>query len=112
MKDLDYAAVGKRIKNIRQKKNYSQKLVADMANLSEKYISELECGKKKGRLDIYARIAAVLNVSLDEFIIDFVSRDSQVFDYNINMMYKDFGETRREMLLHYIEFLADKKEYD
>ncbi|MDO5398007.1 MAG: helix-turn-helix transcriptional regulator [bacterium] len=112
MENLDYVAVGRRIKKIRQKKQYSQQNIAEMTNISEKYISEIECGKKEGRLEIYARIAAALNVSIDEFVKDFVTADSTVFESNINSMYKQFGKTRREMLLAYMEFLNDKPEYD
>lgn len=112
MENLDYIAVGRRIKNIRQKKQYSQQNIAEMTNISEKYISEIECGKKEGRLDIYVRIAAALDVSLDEFVKDFVTADSVVFECNINSLYKSFGKTRREMLLNYMDFLDTKKEYD
>lgn len=112
MRNLDYVAVGKRIKRLRKKKGYSQKYVADAANLSDKYISEIEGGKKEGRLDIYVRIATVLDVSLDEFITDFVPANSAIFEHNINNMCKDFGKTRKEMLLDYIELLADKEHYD
>ncbi len=112
MENLDYVAVGRRIKNIRQKKQYSQQNIAEMTNISEKYISEIECGKKEGRLDIYARIAAALDVSIDEFIKDSVTAYSTVFENNINSMYKQFGKERREMLLAYIDFLNGKPEYD
>ena len=112
MEKLDYSAVGKRIKSIRKKKKYSQKYVAEAANLSDKYLSEIECGKKEGRLEIYVRIAAVLDVSLDEFIIDFSAADSIVFEHNINNLYKSFGKVRKEMLLDYIDLLSNKEYYD
>lgn len=112
MKDLDYAAVGTRIKAIRMQKHYSQRTLADKTNLSYKYISEIECGKKEGRLKIYARIADALEVSLDEFVMDSIPADSLIFEHNINASYKSYGKVRKEMLLNYIDFLNGKKEYD
>ncbi len=112
MKDLDYSMVGKRIKEKRKQKHYSQYKLADITGLSSKYISEIELGKKEGRLDIYVRIAEALNVSLDEFVADSVSADSVIFENKFNVLYKSFGKTRKEMLLNYMDFLYGKQEYD
>ncbi len=112
MKDLDYSTVGKRIKEKRKQKHYSQYKLADITGLSSKYISEIELGKKEGRLDIYVRIAEALNVSLDEFVADSVSADSVIFENKFNVLYKSFGKTRKEMLLNYMDFLYGKQEYD
>lgn len=112
MKDLDYIAVGKRIKAKRKQKHYSQQQLADIAGLSSKYISEIEHGKKEGRFDVYVRIAEALNISLDEFITDSVSADSVIFENHFNALYKSFGNIRKEMLLNYMDFLYGKSEYD
>lgn len=67
---------------------------------------------KEGRLDIYYRITAALNVSLDEFVIDSISANTTIFEYNFNVMYKSFGKTRKDMLLNFMNYLECKKEYD
>lgn len=112
MEILDYVAVGKKIKNIRMQRKYSQQNLADMTNLSMKYISEIELGKKEGRLDIYYRIATALNVSLDEFVMDSVPANTIIFENNFNAVYKSFGKTRKNMLLNFMYYLNDKQEYD
>ena len=112
MENLDYVAVGKRIKCIRKQKGYSQQEVASMTRLSSKYISEIELGKKEGRLDIYFRIALALDVSLDELIRDSASINTAIFEQNFNSIYEGFGNIRREMLLDFLKFLEGKKEYD
>lgn len=112
MKNLDYIAVGKRIKKIRKQKNYTQEKVAEIADLSTKYISEIELGKKEGRLDTYFRIALALDVSVDEFLKDSVPSNTVAFERNFNTLYKNFGKIRREMLLDFMSFLDSKKDYD
>lgn len=112
MKNLDYIVVGRKIKEIRKQKRYSQQDMADMTGLSSNYISEIELGKKEGRLNTYFQIAAALDVSIDELVKDSVSADTAVFEYHFNTLYKSFGTIRKEMLLNFMTFLAGKKEYD
>lgn len=112
MESLDYGKVGKRIKKIRKQKKYSQQFMAEKTGLSTNYISEIELGKKEGRLDIYVRIANALNVSLDEFVVDTTPAKSVIFERNFNSVYQTFGKNRREMLLNYIDFLYTKPQYD
>lgn len=112
MENLDYVAVGKRIKSIRNQKGYSQQKVASIADLSSKYISDIELGKKEGRLNIYFKIAVALDVSIDELVIDSASVNTAIFEQSFNSIYKGFGNIRREMLLDFMNFLESKKEYD
>lgn len=58
------------------------------------------------------RFAVALNVSLDEFVIDSISANTTIFEYNFNVVYKSFGKTRKDMLLNFMNYLESKKEYD
>lgn len=58
---------------IRTFRNYRKMTVSELAEavgISQPYLSEIETGKKTGSVDVLKRIAAVLNVDLDDLVLD------------------------------------------
>lgn len=60
-------AVGKRIKELRNKLGISQEELADIAELDRTYITSVECGKRNISIVNVEKLAKALNVSLSEF---------------------------------------------
>lgn len=60
-------AVGKRIRELRNKLGVSQEEFADMVGLDRTYITSVECGKRNISIVNVEKIANALNVSLSEF---------------------------------------------
>ena len=60
-------AVGKRIKELRNKLGISQEELADIAELDRTYITSVECGKRNISIVNVEKLANALNVSLCEF---------------------------------------------
>lgn len=65
---LDYKLIGKRIKQARESEKLSQMDMAGMIDVSITHISLVENGKKKVSLDMIARIADALEVTIDELV--------------------------------------------
>lgn len=63
---INFETVGKRIKEVRKQKGMSQDELAERADLSSQYISQIETGRKKGSLPTYNKLAKALGVSIDE----------------------------------------------
>lgn len=63
--------LGPTIKNIRKKKNKSQGEVAQLSNVSQTYLSQLESDKRNPNLEILTKISRALEVPLP--IIFFLS---------------------------------------
>lgn len=60
--------IGSKIKKIREeKKNISQKELANLTNLDATYISKIEAGKKNITIDTLSAICSALGISLKEF---------------------------------------------
>lgn len=59
--------VGKRIKEIREIKDMSQKDLAYSSNIDRSYIASVESGKRNISIINLEKIAVALNVSLSEF---------------------------------------------
>jgi len=62
---LDYIKIGKRVKESRRLKNMTQAKLAELADISDTYISRIETGAKRASLTSLAKISCVLNSSLD-----------------------------------------------
>ena len=60
-------AVGKRIKELRNKLGVSQEELADIAELDRTYITSVECGKRNISIVNVEKLAHALNVSLSVF---------------------------------------------
>ena len=67
--DLDYTLIGKRIKNRRRKLGLTQAQVEESADLSYKYLSNIERGVSIPSTEVIMRIALALETTPDEFLV-------------------------------------------
>lgn len=67
---MERAALGKRIRESRIKKGYTQQDLADLAKTGVVYISEIERGVKMPSLNIFIKIIDALEVSADYVLRD------------------------------------------
>ena len=67
---LERAALGKRIRESRISKGYTQQDLADRAEIGVVYISEIERGIKMPSLNIFIKIVDALDVSADYVLRD------------------------------------------
>lgn len=65
MKNAKEAEAGKRIMQMRMEKRYTREQFADMAGISEKFLYEIENGKKGFSATTLSKLAEALNVSME-----------------------------------------------
>ena len=70
---MDRAALGKRIRESRIKKGYTQQDLARRADIGVVYLSEIERGVKMPSLNIFIKIIDALDVSADYILRDMIS---------------------------------------
>ena len=70
---MERAALGKRIRESRIKKGYTQQDLAERADVGVVYISEIERGIKMPSLNIFIKIMDALDVSADYILRDEIS---------------------------------------
>jgi transcriptional regulator with XRE-family HTH domain len=70
---LERAALGKRIRESRIKKEYTQQYLASKADIGVVYLSEIERGVKMPSLNIFIKIIDALDVSADYILRDEIS---------------------------------------
>lgn len=71
--DIDYSSVGARIKYIRTQKGLSQEELAEFADVSPVYISNIERGEKSASLKTIIAVANAMNTSTDSILLDSLS---------------------------------------
>ena len=78
--EVDYKAIGQRIKIARIKKGVTQETVADLIDITPAHMSNVETGKTKVSLPTLIAIANALSVSVDTLLCDNVITSKIVFE--------------------------------
>ena len=68
MTDLDFKAIGLKIKERRQLLGFTQEFVANQLDINPSHISNIECGRANPSLTALVKIANILECSVDYFI--------------------------------------------
>lgn len=90
--NIDYKAIGKRIRTARLKAGMTQELLAEKAGLSTTHMSNIETGSSKLSLPALISLADALGVSVDELLCDNVIRSWEVFSREIQDTLSDCDE--------------------
>ena len=61
-------SLGKRIKQLREQKNYSQQELADYADISKRILQKIELGQVATNIDFIYSIAKALKIKPSEFV--------------------------------------------
>ena len=105
---MDYTALGRRIKEERQKLNMTQERLAEEVNLSTSYIGQIERGERKLTLDSLINITNCLGVTVDYLLQDSISQEQSSYrDLWTNLSSgatpreKELGGNLTKLLLNY-----------
>ncbi len=100
--DIDYKAIGLRIKAARARKGLTQGNIAKLTGLSTPHISNIETGNTKLGLPTIIHLANVLDVSVDELLCDNIHRSEQIYCNELAELVKECSVDE----LHIISELA------
>jgi transcriptional regulator with XRE-family HTH domain len=89
--------VGKRIRGIRKEKKISQEKLAELADLSSPYISDIENGKVNASLFSYYRIANALRISFSTLVMNINKSDKKTMAELVHIFNqaRNFEEKKR-----------------
>lgn len=105
-KEIDYSLLGFRIGKRRRDLSIKQSELAEMINVSTKYISNIETGKKHPSLDLLAKITIALNTSFDYFMNGYIREkpDDNIYD---GLMV--CSEEDKLLIQHMVRYCSSKK---
>ncbi len=103
--ELDYKAIGLRIKNARTKREMCQERLAALSGLSTTHTSHIETGNTKVSLPALVQLANALEVSLDDLVCDSLYKARPVFESEIILTLRDCDEKEIRMIADVAEAL-------
>lgn len=98
--ELNYKAIGKRIKIARIKADLTQERLAEILDLSPSHMSNIETGTTRVSLTTIVSIANALSVTVDDLLCDSVIKAKVQFE-------KDIAETLVDCDEYEIRMIAD-----
>lgn len=102
---LDYARIGKRISEFRRAKKLSQFQLAELAEVTDSYISHIETGRKKSSLESLVRIASALGITLDRILLGNQVADLKDYLPEIRNLMKDCSPYEKAVILDMVKSL-------
>ncbi len=107
---IDYKLIGKRIKEHRKSKNMTQEVLAEKADVTVGYISQIERGICKVNLDTMSVIANILECEVTDFISGSSTLQSSYLQDEIFSKLNLCNEKQKKMVLEFIELLLKYNE--
>ena len=90
--ELDYNAIGKRIKIARIQSDMTQEKLAEAVDMSPTHLSNIERGNGKVSLAALVNIANVLSVTMDVLLCDNIVKCKPEFEKDIQKLLDDCDE--------------------
>ena len=90
--ELDYKAIGKRIKIARIKADLTQERLAEMIELSPTHMSNIETGTTRVSLTTIVSLANALSATVDDLLCDNVIKAKAQFEKDIASILADCDE--------------------
>lgn len=94
---VDYAAIGRRIREERKKKKLSQEQLSEKADLSPVHLSHIETANTKLSLPVLISLANALDVSSDTLLCDSIKASDKA--YTNSILYELDDCTNKELKL-------------
>lgn len=97
--EINYIAIGKRIRTAREKLSITQEKLSDIINLSPSHMSHIENGKTKLSLPSLILIANALNTTVDSLLYDNIDLTYDSYDKDFKDLLSDCTTSEREVIL-------------
>lgn len=105
--ELDYKAIGKRIKIARIKADLTQERLAEAVEISPTHLSNIETGTTRVSLTAIVNLANVLSVTVDDLLCDSVIQAKPQFEKDIAALLEDCDEYEIRMVRDMAQALKD-----
>lgn len=105
MKDLDFAFIGKRIRELRTGKHLTQEYLAEITGVNVSHISNIELNKAKVSLTLLVQICNALEVSLDYLLENEYTTPSSALEKELLNTIKGLSKEKQKTLLRIAKIL-------
>lgn len=105
MKELDFAKIGKKIKEIRISRHLTQEYVANATDVNTSHISNIENNRVKVSLSTLVQICNALDTTVDYILADEYNQPSTVIEHEILKEVQSCTPETQEQILKIIKAL-------
>ena len=106
LKKVDYTAVGRKIREQRERLKITQEQLAEMCEISPSYIGHIERGSRNLSMNTAIQLCSVLEIGLDYLFLDSAEDNSEITNC-INSALSACSEEQKEIFLRTVKVLAD-----
>lgn len=105
--EINYQELGRRIANRRKELGLKQSKVCEMCELSDKYLSAIECARSIPSLDVLLRICDVLETTPNDLLIGIRQSDNKDITHTVTERMRSMTEEQMELLRSFVEWLSN-----
>ncbi len=106
--EIDYAAIGKRVRRRRKKQHLTQEKLAELCNVSTQYISHIERAVSIPSTETVMKLALALETTPDEFLVG-TARHGEEKWKDVAESLKSLTPKQLELTEHFIHWVSDQK---
>jgi len=107
-KNVDYVAIGKRVKELRSKKVMSQEQLATCAEISITYLSNIENAHSKASLPTFIKIANALGCGVDSLLCDNIKGSRPLFEEQLGELLEDCSQDELKIIVGTVKGLKEQ----
>lgn len=93
---MDKSALGQKLRDARQQKDYTLQALAEIADISSVYLGEIERGLKMPSLNIFVKLIEALDVSADHILRDELTSGKEYIYDEITQKLKNLTPKQRK----------------
>lgn len=97
--ELDYQAIGVRIRRFRKEKGLTQQALSELSNQEPSNISHIERGATKLGLPTIANIANALGVTVDDLLCDSLETSKAAFEREASAILSDCSHRELRIII-------------
>ena len=104
---IDYQEIGRRIAVRRRELHLKQSLVCEACDLSNKYLSAIECARSIPSLDVLLRLCDALDTTPDALLLGTRHDGNDLLRQEINAELRSLNEKELELVRSFLAWLKD-----
>lgn len=105
---LDYSEIGRRIAHRRKQLGLKQSEVEEKADLSYKYLSNIERSISIPSTEVIMRLAIALDTTPDEFLIGTLQKENEEWKTTAEML-RNFDEKKLSLAKSFLTWLSEQE---
>ena len=101
--------IGKKIKEARNNKSYTQEYVAEKIDKSPDIVRNIENGRSVGSVETLLNICNLLDITLNDIFYELLENKNAVLDEKIYKNFQDLTLKEKEMINMLISYLKNNR---